>query len=167
MRSLLVVVALAATPLLAKTETGPAKNPAAASGIQAEAQAFLDLYESLYVGQSTVAGEAEWSASTDVTDVNEAKRTAAGQVYASYRGDKQIIQQAKKLLERKTELHPLQVRQLDSILLRAAGYPGTIPDVVKARVEAESRQSATQDGFTFCLERVKAGEKCPTPLTAN
>src|SRR5687768_12621721 len=151
MRLFAALLLLSAAPLLAKTESGPEKNPQNASGIQAEAQAFLDLYNSLYVAQATVAGEAEWQASTDVSDVNEAKRTAAGQVYATFRGDKQIIQQAKKLIERKSELHPLQVRQLDAILLRAAGYPGTIPDVVRARVEAESNQAATQDGYVFCL----------------
>ena len=30
------------------------------------------------------------------------------------------------------ELDPIQVRELDSILLRAGGYPGTIPDIVNA-----------------------------------
>ncbi len=155
MSSLLFVLLLAAGEPVAKTD------------IQGDAQAFLDLYNSLYVGQSTIAGEAEWAASTDVTDVNEAKRTAAGQVYATFRGDKEILSQAKAFLERKSELQPMQVRQLHSILLRGAGYPGTIPDVVKARVEAESRQAATQDGYTFCLQVVKEGEKCATPLSAN
>ena len=31
--------------------------------------------------------------------------------------------------------------------------PGTIPEVVRARVEAEAKQAATQDGFTFTMHR--------------
>lgn len=145
-----------------------AQNSAAASGgAKADAQAFLDLYNSLYQHQSAVAAEAEWAASTDVSPENEAKRTAANQVLAAFKGDKEVIEQARGHLKRKAELDPLQVRQLDSILLRAGGYPGTIPDVVNARVEWESKQAALQDGFTFCMEKVGADGKCGKPVSAN
>ena len=51
------------------------------------------------------------------------------------------------------KLADLTVRQLEKARLRAAEAPGTIPEVVKARTEAEARQSATQDGFVYTLER--------------
>lgn len=51
------------------------------------------------------------------------------------------------------------------MLLNAAESPGTIPDVVQARVLAEPRAAAALDGFTFCLDG--AGPKCATPVTPN
>src|SRR5262249_55324770 len=56
-------------------------------------------------------------------------------------------------------------RELWRILLDAAESPGTIPDIVAARVEAESKQSSTLDSFQFCVER-KDG-RCVKPITAN
>ena len=46
----------------------------------------------------------------------------------------------------------MTVRQLRKLLLGAAENPGTIPDVVARRIEAEARQSSLLDGFTFCLQ---------------
>lgn len=160
---------LAAPPVTPKpaVTTAPSPVPTPPSAAQREAQEFLDLYDSLYVGMSTVAGEAEWAASTDVNEKNEGRRTAANQVFAAFRGDKQIIERARVLLARKSELTELQRRQLDSILLRAGGYPGTIPDVVNARVEWESKQAAVQDGFVYCFEARAADGTCPQPKTAN
>ena len=50
------------------------------------------------------------------------------------------------------------MRQLDKILLAAAGYPGTAPELVAERVQAEAKQSAALDAFEFCAER--SGDKC-------
>ena len=44
------------------------------------------------------------------------------------------------------------MRQLRKILLAAAEAPGTVPDIVAARVEAESRQSSIQDSFEFTID---------------
>ena len=159
------LLALSAACLSAAAGPGPATR-ASGGDPKAVAAAFLEVYNSLYAHLSAVEGEAQWAASTDVTPENEAKRTAAGQAVAAFKGDKAIIEQARELLKRRNALEPLQVRQLESILLRAGGYPGTIPAVVNARVEWESRQAAVQDGFTFCLEKKKDGS-CAKPVTAN
>jgi len=62
-------------------------------------------------------------------------------------------------------------RQLEKILLAAAETPGTLPEVVARRVEAESRQSSTLDSFQFCMERTSGtlGQTagCAKPVTAN
>lgn len=161
----LATLAAAAVPAVAHDDA-PKSSPAASGTAKAEARAFLDLYNSLYMRLSAVEAEAQWSASTDVSPENEAKRTAAGQASAAFKGDKAILSQARELLKREAELEPLQVRQLDSILLRGGGYPGTIPDVVNARVEWESKQAAIQDGFTFCMEKAADGT-CKKPVSAN
>lgn len=158
--ALVLALGIAAAPAIADID-----HPKSDAKVQA--QAFLDLYNSLYMTQTAVASEAEWSASTNVNPENEAKRTAANQVVAAFKGNKMVIEQARAHLKRKAELDPLQVRQLDSILLRAGGYPGTIPDVVNARVEMESKQTAIQDGFTFCLETPSADGTCSKPVSTN
>jgi peptidyl-dipeptidase A len=63
-----------------------------------------------------------------------------------------VIETCRTLLARRKELPAIVARQLDKILLAAGEGPGTIPDVVKARVAAESRQSSMMDGFTFKLD---------------
>ena len=57
-------------------------------------------------------------------------------------------------------------RQLQKLLLGAAESPGTIPDVVAHRVEAEAHQSSILDGYTFCTAPTKNGG-CASPITAN
>lgn len=168
--SVLAAVSLTIATAAACAHHGGDRNVVAGTAhtdAKASAQAFLDLYDSLYRHLSAVEQEAQWAAMTDVKPENEAKRTAAGQAAAAFKGDKTVIEQARAHLKRKAELDPLQVRQLESILLRAGGFPGTIPDVVNARVEWESKQGSIQDGFTFCLgARAKDGT-CPKPVSAN
>jgi peptidyl-dipeptidase A len=130
-----------------------------------EPQRFLDLYSSLFQRIFYVSEQAGWAASTDVTPEHDGGRVAADKALAAFVGDPQVIAEVRRLRSRADLLTPLQSRQLDRILLQAAEYPGTIPDVVAKRVEAESRQSSTLDGFTFCLERGPAG--CAKPITAN
>lgn len=136
-------------------------------GVQAEADIFLDLYNSLYVGLSTVASDAAWAASTQVGEGTEGGRAAANLAYAAFVGDRKVIETTQRLLARRDALTPLQVRQLQSILLRAGDAPGTLPDVVAARVAEESRLTAVQDGFVYCFTPRGPDGVCPEPRTAN
>ncbi len=52
-------------------------------------------------------------------------------------------------------------------MLGAAESPGTIPEVVAARVEAEAHQSSIMDGYTFCAAPTGKGGACAHPTTAN
>ncbi len=140
---------------------------ALATEIQDEASRFLDLYNSLYVGQSTVASEAAWRASTDVSPGTEGERTAANQAYARFVGDPVIITTTRRLLDRKGELAPLQVKQLQSILLRAGDAPGTQPALVAERIAEESRLTSVQDSFEFCFTARNTNGTCNDPKTAN
>lgn len=121
----------------------------AAAETATEAREFLRMYNEVGRPVFTAANEAEWAASTDVTDEHTGRRIGANEVRAKFVGSPYVIEKARALLEQKDELDELSVRQLESILLAAAGYPGTAPELVSARVSAEARQSAIQDGFQF------------------
>lgn len=140
-------------------------GPARADSLRKEADSFLELFQSLWQQVYKVASEASWKASTDVTAEHEGQRTAANQALAAVQGDPTVIEKARGLLERRDELDPLTVRLLERVLLNAAESPGTIPEIVAARVEAESKQSSALDSYEFCLER--RGERCVRPTTPN
>ena len=132
-----------------------------------EARIFLDLYNSVYMGVSRVDAESSWASSTDVNEHNEGLRVGAETAYAAVVGDPQVIATTRRLLAQKDQLSALQVKELQSILQRAAEYPGSIPDVVAARVAAEARAAAVQDGFVFCFGPLQADGSCADPKTAN
>lgn len=168
MRIHLAVALVVCLPLAAGARAPPMADPKARAGgaARVEAQQFLDLYGSLYERLYAVTQEHNWAASTDVTDVHDAKRVAANQELSAFLGDKQVIATTRGLLAKKGELDPVQVRQLEKVLLAAATSPGTIPDVVNALVEAESHQASTLDGFAFCLTKAKDGS-CAKAITPN
>jgi peptidyl-dipeptidase A len=143
-RALCLVALLCAPPALA---AAPKPNAATLA-----ADTFLKLFNSIYLGLTRASQEAQWVASTDVTDAHDGQRTGANTMLAAFLGDKMVIETCRALVLRRKELPPMVARQLDKILLGAAEGPGTIPEVVKERVAAESRQSSTMDGFTFKLD---------------
>jgi peptidyl-dipeptidase A len=130
-----------------------------------DARKFLTMYNTLYMRLTAVSSEAQWKASTDVTPQHTGERIGADKAVAAFQGDPYIIATARGLLARKTELDDLTVRQLDEVLRSAAHYPGTIPDLVDARVTAEANQSAALDGFRFCDQKV--GDSCVSMTTPN
>lgn len=140
--------------LLGCSQTKPERKPEAVSG----APEFLRVYNELDQRLSTVAAEANWKASTDVTEEHTGERIGAETALATFRGSRYVIESSRKFLGLKQSLSDLEFRQLDKILLNAAESPGTIPEIVQARVEGEAHASAILDGFSFCLER--KGDKC-------
>jgi peptidyl-dipeptidase A len=153
MRYALFMVVLIGSQALA--QTNPAK----------EARDFLTMYDALYQKLVTVADEAEWKSSTDVSDMHTGERTGADQALATFQGSTYVIDKCRSLLKLKKQLSRSTVRQLEKILLSAAHYPGTIPDVVGERVAAEARQGATLDGFRFC--NTKMNDSCVEITTPN
>ncbi len=132
-----------------------------------DARRFLDLYNALYTAMNTVGSRNAWLASTDVKPENEGRRIAADEAYSAFVGDPAIIAETRRLLSLKDALTPLQVRQLEKILVLAAGAPGTLPDVVRARIAAEARAAGVQDSFVYCFTARAADGSCPDPKTAN
>ncbi len=121
-------------------------------GLMAEAGRFLDEYVKGFLPLSTAASEASWAASTDVSEAHTADQIKKAQALNEFVGSPRVIDAVRGLLDRKAGLDDLTVRQLEKARLRAAEAPGTIPEVVRARTEAEARQSAAQDGFAYTLE---------------
>ena len=157
-----VLVASAALLFAASSVAKPAKkNP-----VEREAEAFLASVSSLLQPVATVADNVDWVASTDVTPEHTAQRAGADKVYAALVGSKVIIEKTKGFLKTEKQLDDLTARQLRKLLLSAAENPGTIPEIVAKRVEAEARLSSVLDGYTFCLQP-KAGGGCLKPTTAN
>lgn len=128
-------------------------------------QEFLRSYNELDQRLTAVAGEANWKASTDVSDLHTGERIGADSALAAFRGSPYVIETSRRHLGLKQSLGDLEFRQLDKILLNAAESPGTIPETVAARVAAEAKLGALLDGFTFCLER--RGESCVKPTNPN
>lgn len=137
---------------------------AGASSTQAEADAFLAAYVKDWLPKETAAAVAAWNAATDVTEAHTAETVARTLDVNRVVGSKDVIAEVKALLEHRADLNELTVRQLEKARLRAAESPGSLPEVVKARAEAEAKQSAAQDGFIFPLADP---EKPDRKITAN
>ena len=165
------VTAIATVAVLIASTAATAKEPRGGgakrtSTIEKEARAFLDLVGPLIMPVATVDADIGWSAATDVTPEHTGARTGADKALAALAGSKLIIERCKTLLGHEKDLDQGTARQLRKLLLGAAEAPGTIPEVVAHRVEAEAHQAAIQDGYTFCLQP-KPGGGCARVTTAN
>ncbi|MFO0891969.1 MAG: M2 family metallopeptidase, partial [Isosphaeraceae bacterium] len=130
-----------------------ARAGAAGREVREEARAFLEGYTRDWLPLETAAQEAAWLAATDVTEAHTAAQVAAMQRLNEFVGSERVIEAVTRLLSRKDRLDELTVRQLEKARLRAAEAPGTLPEVVKRRTEAEAAQSAAQDSFVFTRKR--------------
>ncbi len=127
--------------------------------IQERADRFLALVNAGYQALFRVDQEAQWAASTDVTPAHDAAAEVAGKAYAAFNGNPALITEARALLDQRAELDPLTVRELERVLRNAAEGPMTNPDLVAARVAAETQQASLLNSFEFKLNG--------KPTTAN
>jgi peptidyl-dipeptidase A len=151
-------------PTKASKKSSPRSS---ASGPEKEAQAFLATVTSLLGPVAVTANLADWTSLTDVTPEHTGQRTGADKALAALAGSKLIIEKTKALLKNRKLLDEETARQLEKLLLGAAEAPGTIPEVVAKRVEAEAHQASILDGYTFCLAPPGKGGICGHPMTAN
>jgi peptidyl-dipeptidase A len=150
------LVLLLVSPLLpvgcqraAQRPDEPAPSP------QGEAQAFLAAYQERYAALVSEASEAEWASNTRIVEgdeTNAARTRAANEALAAFTGSVETIETARRLLAEREELEPLSVRCLERVLYLAADAPQTVPELVKARIAAETAQTERLYGFTFTLE---------------
>lgn len=125
----------------------------ASATLQQAADAFLARFVEGWLPRLTASDEADWAASTDVSEAHTAAKVAKSIELGQYVGSPEVIETVRRLLDQKAMLNDLTVRQLEKVRLHAAEAPGTVPEVVKARAEAEAKQTAAQDGFTFRIRR--------------
>lgn len=143
-RSLLTLGGLlAALPLCA---TAAAANPT-----QERADRLLSLVNASYQALYTVASEAQWAASTDVSPVHDAATETASKAMAAFAGNPALINEAKELLRHSDQLSELSRRELERVLLNAAEGPMTNPSLVARRIAAETAQASTLNSFEFKL----------------
>jgi len=147
------------------TTSSEASHAPSAPSAQADADALLAIYDPLLLSLTAERSRAAWVASTDVSDQHTGERTGADTAFSAFAGNAEIIRRARALLEHEEELSDLTVRQLRFMLELAASAPMTNPELARARVAAESAQSARLDGYQFCLAR--EGDECTQPATTN
>ena len=127
--------------------------------VQQRADRFLELVNAAYQQLYRVQSQAQWLAATDVSPAHDAASETAGKASAAFNGNPAIIREARALLKEKKNLKEITWRQLERVLLNAAEGPMTNPDLVAARIEAETQQASTLNGFVF-----KLNDK---PITVN
>ena len=123
--------------------------------LQDSVQSYLDSYNKKYQELSTISNEADWLSNTRIIEGDSTNSTAtnkAQEEYAKFTGSIENIEKAKDFLAQKDKLVELQVKQLNAILYNAANNPATIPDVVKARIKAETKQNQDLFGFDFKID---------------
>ncbi|MDX2115726.1 MAG: M2 family metallopeptidase [Planctomycetota bacterium] len=133
-------------------------------GLAERARAFLADYNARYQLLYYAASQAQWAASTDVSDANTRASIAAAGALNEFVGEKSRLEVIQELRGGAWRLDPLTNRQVGSAFFKAAQYPGTLPELVRARTEAEAQQSAAQDGYRFSLTRPGSSAE---PITAN
>ncbi|MCB1056990.1 MAG: M2 family metallopeptidase [Acidobacteria bacterium] len=123
--------------------------------LRTEVAGFLDSYTQEFVRLYTEASEAEWASNIHIVegdDTNLKRTEEAQKALASYTGSLENIETTRGYLESKDQLEPLEVRQLESILYRAANFPQTVPDLVARRIAAEAAANEHLYGFTFHVD---------------
>ncbi len=143
LRGAALVALLATAPLLRASDANPT---------QERADRFLALVNASYQAIYYVEAEAQWKASTDVSDVHDEGAEVAGKARAAFTGNPALINETKALLLKRHELNDLTVRELERLLLIAAESPMTNPKLTQARIEAETKQASTLNGFEFKLD---------------
>ena len=121
------------------------------SDVEQRADRFLELVNASYQQLYRVLSEAQWLAATDVSPAHDAASETAGKASAAFNGNPAIIREAQALLKEKKNLKEITWRELERVLLNAAEGPMTNPDLVAARIEAETQQASTLNGFVFKL----------------
>lgn len=122
---------------------------------QKAAQAFIDEYSAQYKELAYASSEAQWAVNTKIVEGDSTNAVAArkaDEALAAFTGSTENINQARAFLNEKQQLLPLQVKQLEKILYAAANNPQTVPDLVKARIKAETAQTEKLFGFDFKID---------------
>ncbi|NOX38305.1 MAG: M2 family metallopeptidase [Calditrichaeota bacterium] len=123
--------------------------------IRPEAQAFIDEYTEKFQKLYYAAAQAEWKSNTMIIEGDSTNAIAtrkANEALAAFTGSVENIQKIQQFLKHRNQLTPLQVRQLEAMLYMAANNPQTVPEVVKARIKAETEQTEKLFGFDFKID---------------
>ncbi|MES2593357.1 MAG: M2 family metallopeptidase [Bacteroidota bacterium] len=132
-----------------------ATNDSSNKGLQDSVQTYLNDYNKKYQELNIIGNEASWLTQTRIIEgdsTNAIANNKAQEALAEYTGSTAIIEFATKYLVEQDKLTPLQVKQLKSIIYKAANNPETVQDIVKARIKAETKQTEDLFGFDFKID---------------
>ncbi len=119
-----------------------------------EVNGYLSSYEREFQRLYTAMQEADWATNTRIVrgdTTNAARAVAAGQAYAAFVGSVENIERIRGYLAERERLRPVQVRQLEVMLHIAADQPQTEPELVRARLAAETEQVERLYGYRYTL----------------
>ena len=120
-----------------------------------DAETFIRNYTQQFQKLYYESAEAEWAANTKIIEgdtTNAWRVQQANEALAKFTGSEENINKAKELLERKDQLSPLQLKQLQTILYAAANNPAVVEDIVRERIKAEAAQSELLFGYDFKID---------------
>jgi len=139
-----------ASVLVLACQAPPADAPS-----KLQVDTFLDDYTEKLVELSYAADLADWDANTRIVEGDDSiveRQNEANAALAAFTGSQDGIEKTRALLAHRDTLEPLQVRQLEKILYRAANNPQTVPELVERRIVAESAQVQKLFGFDFQID---------------
>ncbi len=140
--------------LVACTENPKSSGSQENEAVQ-EAADFIGNYTETFVKLYYESAEAEWAANTRIVEgdtLNSWQVQQANEALARFTGSEENINKARALLERKEQLQPLQVKQLQTILYAAANNPAIVKDLVRERIKAEAAQTELLFGYDFKID---------------
>ncbi len=123
--------------------------------LQRQVDDYLAEYSTTMQGLYYEANQAEWASNTRIIEgdtTNAARTRRAQEALAAYVGSVENIERIRGYLKVADRLTPLQVRQLEVMLYTAANQPGTVPELVAARIAAETDQVEKLYGYEFQLD---------------
>ncbi|MDH5550625.1 MAG: M2 family metallopeptidase [Gemmatimonadota bacterium] len=132
------------------------------TALRTEVDGYLATYEQEFQGLYYEWSKAEWESNTRIIDgdtTNAARTRAAREAFVRFVGSEENIDAIRSYLEQRTKLPDLQVRRLEKMLYGAGEGPQTIPEIVEARIAAETEQVEQLYGYEFTLRG--------RPLTPN
>ncbi|MBS1593328.1 MAG: M2 family metallopeptidase [Bacteroidetes bacterium] len=128
------------------------KSKEADADVQRQAQAFLDGYNKEYQRLTYADNLGQWQLNTHIVEgdtMDQHNAAIATAALAAYTGSAANIDSARKYLKEKSQLTPLQVRELNTILFLAGNNPATAGEVVKKRIDLTNDLVARLYGYTF------------------
>ena len=114
----------------------------------------MDTYSKRFQQLYTASAEAEWRSNTHIVEgdtTNAFATRQANEALAAFTGSVENIEKARALMQQKDQLTDLQVKQLEAVLYVAANNPQTVPDLVRARIKADTEQTEKLYGFDYKL----------------
>jgi len=130
----------------------------ACSDPQKDAQQFIDDYNKQYTQLYKASSEASWQTNTAIKEgdtTNAYHSRIADEAFTAFTGSIENINKAKSLLEKKSTLTPLQVRQLEVILYNAGSGPQVVAPLVKENIRATIAQTEKLFGFQYKIDTTK------------